>query len=181
MDQALIRRVAFVIVACRVPFDQPHEHPDDSLKTFFSWVNLLRRQLRLGYQNVQPSGAFERRAMGDIKKPAAILRRVFAVALGDIQRDRSGCPVQLIFDFTDSHRSVQERREPCNEGNRFLIDFQSFVIEAAFFGRVHEVRLLILIVLLILFVVVIFLQSYSSLETCRGHSAVGPIYPSIEG
>ncbi len=28
MEQALIRRVAFVIFACRVPFDQPHEHPD---------------------------------------------------------------------------------------------------------------------------------------------------------
>jgi len=95
--------------------------------------------------------------MGNIKKPAAMLRRVLAVALGDIQRDRRGCPVQLIFDVTDSHRSVQERREPCNEANRFLIDFQSFMIEAVFFGRVHEVRLLILIALLILFLLLIFL------------------------
>jgi len=43
--------------------------------------------------------------MGNIKEPAAILRRVFAVALGDIEWGRSGCPVQLIFDFTDSHGS----------------------------------------------------------------------------
>ena len=42
-EKDLIRRVAFVIFAGRVPFDQAHEHPDDSLKTFFSWANLLRR------------------------------------------------------------------------------------------------------------------------------------------
>src|SRR5208283_4540782 len=73
-------------------------------------------------------------------------------------------------------------REPCNEGDRFLIDFQSFMIEAAFFGRVHEVRLLISIVLLILFLVVIFLLILLffgdlSWPFCR----VGPVYASIEG
>ena len=38
-----------------------------------------------GHQDVQTGGAFERGAVGDIKKPAAILQGVLAVALGDIE------------------------------------------------------------------------------------------------
>jgi hypothetical protein len=59
-------------------------------------------------------------------------------ALGDIECDRSGCPVQLVFDFTDSHLSLQENREPCNESDRFSIDFQFFMIESTFMRWVHE-------------------------------------------
>ena len=84
---------------------------------------------------------------------------VFPVALGDIQRDRCGRPVQLIFDFTNSHSSVQERREPYDEGDRFLVDLKAFVIKPAFSGGGDEASFLILIFLLnlIFFLILILL------------------------
>src|SRR6266478_5146892 len=96
--------------------------------------------------------------MGDIKEPATILRRILAVALGDIEWHRRRSPVQLIFHLTDSHRALQERSQPGDECDRFSIDFKFLMIEPAFLRRAHGVLLLILILLFILFLLLIFLR-----------------------
>ena len=67
--------------------------------------------------------------MSGVEVAATILRRVLAVPLRNIQWRRTRCPVQLIFDLTNSDRTLQERREPSYECNRFSIDFQSFMVE----------------------------------------------------
>ena len=65
---------------------------------------------------------------------------------------RGQCNACSLLDLPDFPEFAQAVRyvDPATPG-----DFQSFMIKPAFFGQVHEVRLLILIVLLILFLVVI--------------------------
>ena len=63
----------------------------------------------------------------------------------------NACSLLALPDFPEFAQAVRYG-VPATPG-----DFQSFMIKPAFFGRVYEVRLLILIVLLILFLVVIFL------------------------
>src|SRR5438105_4002613 len=122
----------------------------------FARTNLFRRQLPFGDENVQAGSAFQRGAVSGIEEAAAILEGVFAVALGNIQGDRSGCPVQLIFHVADPHRYLQDHRQPGNETDRFSIHFQFFMIEPGF-RRLHGILLLIFIVLFIVFLILIFL------------------------
>src|SRR3954452_11413069 len=95
-------------------------------------MNLVGRHLHLGDENVQASSAFECRAMGGVAEPATILGRVLTVALGNIECDGSGCPVQLVLDLTDSTQAVQDRREPSYESDCFLIDLKLFVIKPVY-------------------------------------------------
>ena len=91
------------------------------------------------------------------QKTAPIRKGVFTVALGDIEWDRRRCPVQLVFDFTDSHRAFQEHREPSNESDCLSIDFQAFVFELAFLRHGHEIQRLIFLLLVILFRILLLL------------------------
>src|SRR5262249_11414400 len=120
----------------------------------FTRTNLLGR---VGDEHVQASSALKCRPVCDIKETAAIPGSIFTVPFGDIQRDRSGRPVQLLFDLTDSHGAVHESPKPRRECDRFAVDLQAFMIEPAFRRIVHSILLLILIVLLILFLIIIFL------------------------
>ena len=67
--------------------------------------------------------------MGDIEEAAAILGGVFAVAFGNVQRDRGRGSVQLLFYFAKSQSSVQDGRKPTIEGDGLAVNFEFFVIE----------------------------------------------------
>jgi hypothetical protein len=88
-------------------------------------------------EHVESGGALQRGAMGDVEKTAAILGSVLAIALGDVQRDRGRCAIQLILDVTDTHGLFDQPGDPGNECDGFAIDFEPFVIEPAVVGGGH--------------------------------------------
>ena len=134
----------------------------------------------LATKTSRPAAHSTRGTMGDIEEPAAILQGVLAVPLGDVEGDRGGCPVQLVFDLADSHASFQKRRQPCNESDRFLIDFQLFMIEPAFVSRGHGVLILILILLLIVFVILIVILTLLHFRDVTRHCSIATYRRSQE-
>ena len=92
-----MRRRALVVIARRVSLDQSHEHSDDALEALLARPDLFRRQLAFGDEDVEAGGALQRRAVGDVEEAAAVLGRVLAVALGNIQWDGRRSAIQLIL------------------------------------------------------------------------------------
>jgi hypothetical protein len=111
------------------------------LEMLLSGTNLVRRQSPLRDEHVKTGRALQRRAVGDVKETAAVLGGVFAIALSDIQGDRSRCSVQLVLDLTEAPASLQERRKPGDESDRFAIDFSFLMIEPALSRRIPGILL----------------------------------------
>jgi hypothetical protein len=63
----------------------------------------------LATRTSRPAAHWQRGALGDVEETAAVLGRVLAVPFGDVQRHRSRCAVQMVFDLAQSHSLLQER------------------------------------------------------------------------
>src|SRR4051812_22420617 len=102
--KSLILSASLIVFARGKPLNEAHKHSHYFLQALLTVTNLIVSELAFGHQNVQGSSTFERGAMGCIQKAAAILERVLAIPLSDIQRNRCRGSIQLISDLSNSHQ-----------------------------------------------------------------------------
>ena len=128
----LVEDRIFMHTIWRRASDQSHQHGNNSNQYRLAWSSLSKLLFR--HKHIQTGRAFQRRTPSDIEEPASIGGRVFAVPLGNIQRNGRCGPVKLIMHGQCLWKRCQEFFRPNDKLDRFLIDAQLLMVKT----RIHD-------------------------------------------
>jgi len=130
----ILFRVSLVQPVIGVGLDQANHHRNDAPQAVLSRLNFLPRTPAFGHQDIQSGRAFQSRATRVVKVSATIRSGKFPIPFGNVERDGSAGPVQLVGHRKGLGQLLQDRLKSGDESQGCLVNLQLFMVESAVHG-----------------------------------------------